>query len=46
MTDSELQRRRTLAALTKAELIDRIITLETGINGLRDRVDNAYGDEP
>lgn len=43
---NELQRRRTLAGMTKAELIDRIITLETGINELRERIDAAYGDEP
>ncbi len=50
---SDLQRRRELAGMSKTELVDWVIQLETSskrteqaINALKQRIADAYGDEP
>jgi len=41
-----LQRRRELARMTRAALIDYIVNIEDNLAALATRIEHAYGDEP
>lgn len=43
---TELQRRRTLAGMTKTELIEFIIGFQDAVSPLIEAIERAYGNEP
>lgn len=43
---TSLPRRRELTRMTRAELVDYIVSIEENLSALSARIEHAYGDEP